>query len=54
MQLDHRKQQKRPGRNRTDLPHLLIPSASTSVVKSLKQFRRCERQNIPALISNAE
>jgi hypothetical protein len=46
-------QQKRPGRNRTDLPHhRLLTSASTSVVKSISAMRRCE-QRISALISNA-
>ena len=34
-------QQKRPGRNRTDLPHIAThTSASTSVVKSRKQFQQ--------------
>ncbi len=47
------RQQKRPGRNRTDLPHhRQSTSASTSVVKSISTMRRCE-QRISALISNA-
>ena len=48
-------QQKRPGRNRTDLPHhRSSTSASTSVVKSQKRRGSCERRIHSALISNAD
>lgn len=49
------KQQKRPGRNRTDLPdHRPITSASTSVVKSYERCGIASGEIISALISDAD
>ena len=51
-----RRQQKRPGRNRTDLPHIASQtSASTSVVKSRKRLRRLRATDaFQRSISNAD